>query len=116
MSITSVRFWNFKALRDYSVSLQQMNILVGPNNCGKSTILSAFRVLEQAMRIARSRRATRVPTHTEGQTDGHFISESVVPIPMENVHSDYTDEDSRIEFRLGTIYLTHSVDFVMLSS
>ena len=101
MSITSVRFWNFKALRDYSVSLQQMNILVGPNNCGKSTILSAFRVLEQAMRIARSRRATRVPTHTEGQTDGHFISESVVPIPMENVHSDYTDEDSRIEFRFS---------------
>lgn len=101
MSITSVRFWNFKALRDYSVSLQQMNILVGPNNCGKSTILSAFRVLEQAMRTARSRRATRVQTHTGSQTDGHIIPEPTVPIPMENVHSDYTDEDSRIEFRFS---------------
>ena len=26
---------------------------------------------------------------------------SAVPIPMENVHSDYTDEDSRIEFRFS---------------
>ena len=101
MSITSVHFWNFKALRNYSVSLQQMNILVGPNNCGKSTILSAFRVLEQAMRTARSRRATRVQTHTGNQTDGHIIPEPTVPIPMENVHSDYTDEDSRIEFRFS---------------
>ncbi len=101
MSITSVRFWNFKALRDYSVSLQQMNILVGPNNCGKSTILSAFRVLEQAMRTARSRRATRVQAHTGNQTDGHIIPEPTVPIPMENVHSDYTDEDRRIEFRFS---------------
>ena len=52
MPITSVTFRNFKALRDYSVSLHPMNVLVGPNNSGKSTILSAFRVLEQALRTA----------------------------------------------------------------
>ena len=46
MPIASVRFSNFKALSSYSVPLQSMNVLVGPNNSGKSTILSAFRVLE----------------------------------------------------------------------
>ena len=34
MPITSVKFSNFKALRNYSVSLQRMNVLVGPNNSG----------------------------------------------------------------------------------
>ena len=29
MPITSVRFRNFKALRDYSISLHHMNVLVG---------------------------------------------------------------------------------------
>lgn len=99
MSITSVKFTNFKALRDYSVSLQRMNVLVGPNNSGKSTILSAFRVLEQALRKARSRNAVPVQTHRENTSMGHNIPEGTVPISLENVHSDYDDSDSRIEFR-----------------
>ena len=30
---------------------------------------------------------------------GHLVAESTVPISLENVHSDYADSDSRIEFR-----------------
>ncbi len=102
MSITSVKFRNFKALQDYSVSLQRMNVLVGPNNSGKSTILSAFRVLEQALRTARSRSASRVRTHTGNASLGHTIPDNTIPISLENVHSDYTDSDSRIEFRYSS--------------
>ncbi|HSU83606.1 MAG TPA: AAA family ATPase, partial [Thermoanaerobaculia bacterium] len=43
VTITSVEFRNFKAFSHFSISLQSLNILVGPNNCGKSTILGAFR-------------------------------------------------------------------------
>ncbi len=50
MKISSVRFRNFKALRDFSVSLDRVNVLVGPNNAGKSTILSAFRALRRLAR------------------------------------------------------------------
>ena len=99
MSITSVKFTNYKALRDYSISLHRMNVLVGPNNSGKSTILGAFRVLEQALRTARSRRASLVQTHTQHASYGHIISENAIPITLENVHHDYSDSDSRIEFR-----------------
>ena len=113
MSITSVKFRNFKALRDYSVSLQRMNVLVGPNNSGKSTILSAFRVLEQGLRTARSRSASSVRTHTGHTSKGHILSESTMPISLENVHSDYTDADSVIEFRYSggnKIYLFFPAD------
>lgn len=102
MPITSVQFKNFKALQEYSVALQQMNVLVGPNNSGKSTILSAFRVLEQALRTARSRRATRVATHWGHVADGHQLPESSIPISLENIHTDYSEADSRIEFRYST--------------
>ena len=99
MPITSVKFRNFKALRDYSVSLRRMNVLVGPNNCGKSTILSAFRLLEQALKSGRTRRATQVQTHKGHSSYGHVISENIVPFSLENVHFDYDTSDSRIEIR-----------------
>ena len=113
MSITSIKFSNFKALRNYSVSLQRMNVLVGSNNSGKSTILSAFRVLEQALRTARARRASPVRTHTDSTSMGHSIPENTIPISLENVHSDYADSDSRIEFRYSNgniIYLFFPAD------
>ena len=113
MSITSVKFKNFKALRDYSISLQRMNVLVGPNNSGKSTVLSAFRVLEQALRRARSRSASPVRTHSDTPAMGHNIPQSTIPISLENVHSDYADSDSVIEVRYSRgnkIYLLFPAD------
>ena len=100
MPITSVKFRNFKALQDYSVSLRRMNVLVGPNNCGKSTVLSAFRLLEQALKTGRARRASSlVQTHREHSSYGHIISESTVPFSLENVRFNYDASDSHIEFR-----------------
>ncbi|TYO62148.1 ATP-binding protein [Bradyrhizobium hipponense] len=51
----SIRFRNFKSLKDYTVSLRTMNVLVGPNNAGKSTILDAFRAMAAAHRYASRR-------------------------------------------------------------
>jgi predicted ATP-dependent endonuclease of OLD family len=50
VTFTSVEFRNYKAFEHYSVSLQDMNVLVGENNSGKSTILGAFRALDIALR------------------------------------------------------------------
>ena len=76
-----------------------MNVFVGPNNSGKSTILSAFRVLEQALRRARARSASLVQVYTGKYVYGHNIPENTIPISLENVHSDYTESDSSIEVR-----------------
>lgn len=100
IKISSIKFSNFKALSDYSVSLQGMNILVGPNNCGKSTIISAFRILDVALRKARSRRAERVSIPFGSFGLGHRIPEDSISVSLENVPTNYNDEDSRIEFRL----------------
>ncbi len=100
IKISSIKFSNFKALSDYSVSLQGMNILVGPNNCGKSTIISAFRILDVALRKARSRKAERVPIPFGSFGLGHRIPEDSISVSLENVPTNYNHEDSRLEFRL----------------
>lgn len=98
--ISSIRFVNFKALKNYSVSLTDTNILVGPNNAGKSTIISAFRILDVALRKARRLNAERVPLPHGGIGYGHRIPEQQINVSLENVATDYNAEDSKIEFRL----------------
>jgi predicted ATPase len=47
-----VVFSRFKAFKSFSIELKHFNVLVGPNNAGKSTVLAAFRILAAAMRTA----------------------------------------------------------------
>ena len=42
-----------------------------------------------------------MPSHTGGQTYGHHIPEEQIPVAIENVHCDYEEIDSRIEFRIS---------------
>lgn len=100
-SITSIRFTNFKCLRNYTVLLSTVNILVGPNNAGKSTVLSALRILEVALRRAKSKNAERIrlPDGTLGY--GHHIPTNHLSVSLENVATDYNADDSRIDFRLS---------------
>ena len=78
-----------------------MNILVGPNNCGKSTIISAFRILDVGLKIAFSKKAVQIPSPSGGYTFGHRIPSESVPVTIENVHTDYEDIDTKIEFRIS---------------
>ena len=97
-SITSVRFKNFKALRDFSISLDRMNILVGPNNSGKSTVIGAFRVLAMGLRRAAVRNPE--PIGIRGGSPGYRISRASLPITLENAQTDYQDVEASVTFRL----------------
>ncbi|HDR9136331.1 TPA: AAA family ATPase [Burkholderia vietnamiensis] len=60
LRVTSIAFSHYKALSNFSLSLDDVNVLTGPNNSGKSTIVGAFRALAVAMRVARARNPERV--------------------------------------------------------
>jgi len=92
VTITRVDFNNFKAFTRFSFSIGHMNILVGPNNSGKSTIIGAFRVLSAGMRRANAKSADVVPG-PGGPTHGHFVPIEDLPISIENAHTDY-DRDA----------------------
>ncbi|HNY35076.1 MAG TPA: AAA family ATPase, partial [Methanothrix soehngenii] len=50
MIIQSIAFENYMAYKRFSLALTQFNILVGPNNSGKSTIIKSLQLLEAAWR------------------------------------------------------------------
>ena len=47
--IRYIRYSNYKTFKQYSVALTDFNILVGPNNSGKSTILGSLKILAEAL-------------------------------------------------------------------
>jgi hypothetical protein len=93
----SARFRNFKSLKDFTIGLRQVNVLVGPNNAGKSTILDAFRILSVALGVG-FRRNPSLISLASVTLFGWEIPESQLPISLANVHSDYDPSETWIEF------------------
>lgn len=106
--ITTVQFNQFKALGRHQLHLEHINILVGPNNSGKSTIIGSIRALSAALRAAQSRAPDRIDL-PEGRKVGYRISESSLPISLENVHTDYGSADSKVSFLLNNGNKLHLV-------
>lgn len=98
---TSVAFRNFKAFKNYSVSLGPFNVLVGPNNAGKSTIITAFRILSEAMRKARAK-TPEIVLGPNGREHGYHVNLTELPGAAENIFSDYDDSNpATIDFRIS---------------
>ena len=98
---TSVQFRNFKALGRFSLSLRKVNVLVGPNNSGKSTVLSAFRVLQAAITRARAFQAEYIDGPGESAGWGYALPPDSIPISVENIATDYRPGDTTVLFRLS---------------
>lgn len=98
---TSVRFHRYKAFHDYSLALEHFNVLVGPNNSGKSTVLGVFRILAEAIRKARSRNPTIVEG-PNGDMWGYPVELENVSVATENVFFNYVDsQPASVRFRLS---------------
>ncbi len=101
-SFVPVEFRRFKAFRTFSMNLRQFNILVGPDNAGESTILTAFRILAAALRRAKSRKAEIVSGPT-GSVYGHVVDLSSISVAEENIFHDYDNsEPASVSFHLST--------------
>lgn len=99
--ITSINFKNFKAFEDFSISIKEFNVLTGPNNFGKSTIIDGLRILQAAHRFA-SRYNPRLIDLPFNQLDswGYVIPESSIPLSLINMQTNFnTDEPSLLKFK-----------------
>ncbi len=97
---TRVVFRRYKALRHFSVAFEDFNVLVGPNNAGKSTIIGAFRILSEGLRIATARKPQYHPTL---EAYGYRVPLNDVPVATEAIFTDYDDsEPAAIEFTLAS--------------
>jgi predicted ATPase len=95
-----VEFKRFKAFESFRLDFRKFNVLVGPNNAGKSTVIAAFRILSEAMRRAGSRKAEIFQGPT-GRVYGHAVDLRGAFIAEENVFFDYHDDEAAyIKFTL----------------
>ncbi|UXZ34913.1 AAA family ATPase [Cupriavidus gilardii] len=101
LRVVSVKFTHYKAFKSFSLNLQDFNVLVGPNNSGKSTIVGAFRILHEGLRKARAKNPERVVV--EGLAmQGYKINLDGLPVASENIFHDYDDSRAaKISFRLS---------------
>lgn len=96
-----VDFHHFKAFDAFALHLRHFNILVGPNNAGKSTILAAFRILAAAMRKANTRSPEFV-RGPRGDTFGYVIDLNTISVAEENIFFNYDDsEAASVRFKLS---------------
>jgi energy-coupling factor transporter ATP-binding protein EcfA2 len=99
--LTSIRFRNYKAFDDFQLSLNEFNVLVGPNNAGKSTVIGALRILSEGVRRAQSRKPDPID-HERLLGLAYPISLKDLPIAGENVFFNYDDSDpAEVRFRLS---------------
>jgi energy-coupling factor transporter ATP-binding protein EcfA2 len=99
--ITSIRFTRYKAFESFQVSLNDFNVLVGPNNAGKSTIIGSFRILAEGVRRARARKLEPIQLDGVGGW-GYRISIGDLPIASENLFYGYDDSrPAEVVFRLS---------------
>jgi len=98
---THVAFRRFKAFERFELYLRHFNILVGPNNAGKSTILAAFRILAAGMRRANQRKP-QLLHGPSGQTLGYPVDLSAISIAEENLFYNYDDSvPASVTFKLS---------------
>lgn len=99
---TTINFKNYKALRRFSVSLNEFNVLVGPNNAGKSTIVGAFRILSEGIRKANARKPEHIGNPAVKGL-GYHVPLSDLSVATENIFTNYDDsEPAIIEFKLAS--------------
>ncbi len=102
LHITSITFRNYKSFNKFTVSLDSFNILVGPNNAGKSTVIGVFKLLAEGIRKARAKKPIYIRNPKGNQVLGYEIDLEQVPIATENVFHNYNDESPAvIRFRLS---------------
>ncbi len=95
--LRQIEFRNYKAFDRFIITLHGMNILVGPNSSGKSTVIGAIRILASALRTARSKKPRWIEGPSENRL-GFEIPMDSLPISLENVHTDYSESDTLVTF------------------
>jgi len=101
IGVNSVHSDSFARGSSFKLHLRHFNILVGPNNAGKSTILAAFRILAAAMRKANARKPEMVGG-PQGRSFGYVIDLDATSVAEENIFFNYDDsEAATVTFKLS---------------
>lgn len=87
---------NFRKHQQFTVFCRERNILVGPNNAGKSSILDALRLFADVQRFA-EHRVPRFQSFEElGVCAAYEMANSNFSVTLENIANNFSDDYAEI--------------------
>ena len=92
-----LRLKNFRAFRDFTITFGDGAYLVGPNNAGKSTILTALRTADVLLRYAHQRNPTVHGVHEDRHYVAYPVSLPGFPALLESVRYDFRGEEASFQ-------------------
>jgi hypothetical protein len=91
-----VELVSFKAFERFSVSFNGSGYIVGPNNAGKSTIISAIRTGALMLRLAMRRNPVEVVRYREEEFRGFRIQSGQFALVDENLRHEFREQETRL--------------------
>jgi hypothetical protein len=101
MLIKSLEFFDFKTHSHFGISSRERNVLVGPNNIGKSTALDALRITSDVLRFAR-RRTPELKDHgLDGVCATYSVPPTVIQTDLRYCVHNFDEGPARIHIKLA---------------
>ncbi|MFI7034884.1 ATP-dependent nuclease [Microbispora rosea] len=104
-----MRLRNFKAFEKFAINFQDTSFLVGPNSAGKSTILTALRLAEACLRLARRNRPSLACQHRDGWVQAHPTPIREFEALNESIRHDFRNEETSLELTWRSGYKLRAV-------
>lgn len=94
--LKSLHLVNFRAFRDFTVSFGEGAYLVGPNNAGKSTLLTALRTADVLLRYAYRRKPDIHTTDRDVSVTGYPVILRDFPALQDSLRYEFGSDETRI--------------------
>ena len=93
----SLKLVNFRAFKNFTINLKDGAYLVGPNNAGKTTILTAIRIADILLRVALQRKPSVREQDNGVWVQAYPITLTEFPALLESIHHEFLEEQARLE-------------------
>ena len=101
-ALSSLRLRNFKGFESFDLNFRPFTLLVGPNNAGKSTLLSAIRAGASMLALASRRNATANEDFRGETVRVHYLGSAPGGLETENLRHEFQDDvETSLEFVFG---------------
>ncbi|KQR30248.1 hypothetical protein ASF91_15680 [Rhizobium sp. Leaf155] len=101
MQIKSLEFFDFKTYAHFSISARQRNVLVGPNNIGKSTALDALRIAFDVLRFASRRKPFLKTQGSDDVCATYLVPPSVIQSDLRYCVHYFDSGPARINIKIA---------------
>lgn len=95
--LKQIRLVKFRAFKDFTVSFREGTYMVGPNNAGKSTILTSLRIADVLLRHSYRRKPDLRETDKGLAVTGYPVNLREFPALRDSLRFEFGDEEARLE-------------------